>query len=30
MINGMLDRISRSLRPEEFGDGNVEDGGRDG
>lgn len=35
MVNGMLDRISRSLRPEEFGDrnaedGKAEDGGRDG
>jgi transcription antitermination protein NusB len=34
MVNGMLDRISRTLRPEEFGDGanadeTPEDGGRD-
>lgn len=29
MVNGMLDRISRSLRPEEFGDDQTpEDGGR--
>jgi N utilization substance protein B len=26
MVNGMLDRISRTLRPEEFGDVKPEDG----